>query len=318
MKRVLVAVVTKARPRELERVLGVLVEQANRSSLVDASLAVVDNDPAGTALPVVAGLREAGHPVRYVHQPVPGIAAARNAALDAAQDLDAIVFVDDDDLPQPRWFEELVGLWLRSGSDGVSGPLRSVTDSDDPWVRHGGVFDRRDLATGTVVPGAATNNLLLSVGALRSRGIRFDETLGLVGGEDSLLTRQLSAGGGRILWCDEAEVVSPVAPERQTRRWVTRRLLRSGGSWSQMELRMAHGAVGRGRVRGSLLLRGTTKGLLMAAASGALRLRGSRRRSTERAARAISYLGMTLGAVGWVYREYGRPADGQRPPAGRR
>lgn len=301
-RKVLVAVVTRRRPRQLARLLEVLTRQVAEQALVQAGIMVVDNDVAGSAHDVV---RDVGHSlVQYALQPVPGIAAARNAALDLAAQHDAVVFVDDDDLPSAGWFVELVGAWLRWNSDGVAGPLRSTLESDEPWVLHSGVFRRRTQASGTTVAGAATNNLLLSIKALRERGLRFDESLGATGGEDALLTHQLTSSGGSILWCNEAEVVSPVAEDRLTRRWVVRRLLRAGGSWSQMELRMASGSGARNLTRMSLLVRGAGQGLVSCLVAARWLVAGSRARSVAASARAVGYLGLTLGAMGWVHQEY--------------
>ena len=77
---VVVAVLTYRRPDDLAAALPALVEQA-RAYGDRASVLAVDNDPDGGAAEAVAAA-DAG--VRYVHEPTPGIAAARNAALDAA------------------------------------------------------------------------------------------------------------------------------------------------------------------------------------------------------------------------------------------
>ncbi len=70
-----------------------------------------------------------------------------------------------------------------------------------------GVFDRRVHATGDRVSGAATHNLLLDVGWLRRLDMRFDERLGLTGGEDTMFSHQLIDRGATIRWCDEALVL---------------------------------------------------------------------------------------------------------------
>ncbi|MDX6573696.1 MAG: succinoglycan biosynthesis protein ExoM, partial [Gaiellales bacterium] len=81
--RVVVAVLTYRRVDRLARLLPLLVEQADG---IGADVLVIDNDPEGTAGPLAAQ-----HPVHYVHERRPGIAAARNRALAEAGDALALV-----------------------------------------------------------------------------------------------------------------------------------------------------------------------------------------------------------------------------------
>ena len=80
-----IAVLTFRRPDDLVGVLHDLVEHTAASE-ADASILVVDNDEA----PSARDDRRPAHPgVRYVHEPRPGIAAARNRALDEAREFRA-------------------------------------------------------------------------------------------------------------------------------------------------------------------------------------------------------------------------------------
>src|SRR3954469_16278179 len=72
-KSVVVAVLTY---RRTDRLAGLLPQLVQQAAAVGAAVLVVDNDPEASARPVAAG-----SPVRYVHEPRPGIAAARNRAL---------------------------------------------------------------------------------------------------------------------------------------------------------------------------------------------------------------------------------------------
>ena len=71
-----------------------------RPTDIEIVVIVIDNDPGGSAREIVAGYMDAApFVVRYLHEPRRGIAFARNAALDAAQESGAkwIAFIDDDD-----------------------------------------------------------------------------------------------------------------------------------------------------------------------------------------------------------------------------
>ncbi|MFT4228695.1 MAG: glycosyltransferase family 2 protein [Microbacterium sp.] len=238
-KSVVVSLATFRRPAELRAILPALIAQVEDAGY-PARIVVVDNDPAGGAREVVDALASS-ELLTYLHEPRPGISAARNAALDNARGDDAIVFIDDDEMPEDGWLDALVSYWLAERPTAVAGPVRSIFSGDppDPWVASSGVFSRRRLATGTVIRGAATNNLLVDLGFLREHGLAFDDHLGLVGGSDTLLTYQITTAGGVIHWCDEAEVSEVVPASRLTRRWVVRRATRTGASWAHATLEVA-------------------------------------------------------------------------------
>jgi glycosyltransferase involved in cell wall biosynthesis len=289
---VVVAVLTYRRVERLGRLLPLLLEQA---AAVGADVLVIDNDPAGSA-----GVVAETHPVRYVHEPRPGIAAARNRALAEAGEAVALVFIDDDELPAPDWLARLVATWRKWPCAAVSGPVRAEFGAPPSrWVQASGGFDRRRRPTGTVVSGAPTNNLLLDLRRVRDLGLAFDERFGLTGGEDTMFSHDLVHRGGEIRWCDDAEVIEPVAAERATRRWVLRRGFRAGTTWAAMELDLTEH---RERTRLSLTVR----------AVGRIAIAMGRRLSPrfETRARAdveiVSCAGMLLGAYGRTFAEYRR------------
>jgi len=239
-KSIVVSLATFRRPAELRAILPALIAQVEDSG-PPARIVVVDNDPAGGARSVVEEAAGGSARVTYLHEPRPGISAARNAALDDARSDDAIVFIDDDEMPEDGWLDALVSYWLAERPTAVAGPVRSIFAGEppDPWVAASGVFSRRRLTTGAVIRGAATNNLLVDLAFLREHGLSFDDRLGLVGGSDTLLTYQITAAGGVIRWCDEAEVSEVVPASRLTRRWVVRRATRTGASWAHATLEVA-------------------------------------------------------------------------------
>lgn len=302
---VTVAVLTYKRPAQLERILPLLVEQAN-SLASPASVLVVDNDPDASAREAVAAWSSNG--VRYVHEPKPGIAAARNRAMDeAGADVDALVFIDDDETPVGAWLPSLVAQWQRDGSAAVAGPVRRTFDGEpDPWVIGSEVFARRTFKSGEDVPWAATSNLLLDMKAIRGYGLTFDERYGISGGSDSLFTKKLVQLGGVIRWCDEAEVLDPVPAARATRAWVAKRTLRLGNVWTRTRVDTAtsrfHRFVRRAdahKLAAYVFLRGlifTVRGVVS-------------RNPAQRGygiCRITSGIGVLSGAYGYVYHEYRR------------
>jgi glycosyltransferase involved in cell wall biosynthesis len=317
--RVVVGLPTFRRPDGLRRILPPLIEQVRALSVAQARVVVVDNDPAGSAEPVVAALVGPSDPVRYVHEPRPGIAAARNAALDAAGDADALVFVDDDELPDPGWLHALVSTWVTWGCAAVSGPMTFVFEGPvDDWVRATGVFEWAARTTGSVSPGGGgSGNLLLDLRFLRAAGIRFDEDFGLSGGSDTMLMHTLRSKGGEVRWCQEAGVVEFVPPARTDRGWLLRRTVRTSNTWSRVQVLLARAAGRRLRVRFEL----TARGCYRVVRGSLLRARGRLRRRTEDDARGAmdvaSGVGILLGAFGVVRYEYRRAAEPVTAPAPR-
>lgn len=306
-RSVMVAVLTYRRPDDLVAVLPLLVRQVAELGC-GGEVLVVDNDPDGGARAVVDP-RRAAPSVRYVHEPQPGIAAARNRALAEAESaqVDLLVFIDDDERPVEDWLRLLVETYERHRPAAVVGPVVSeFAVPPEAWIRAGRFFDRRRLPTGTEVMIAATNNLLLDVAQVRTLGLTFDERFGISGGSDMLLTRRLTAAGGRMVWCDEAIVIDVVPADRSSRTWVLRRAYRSGNTWARTSIVLADGAIARTLTRGRLCLQGGVR-----VVAGALRMavgtvvvsmvhRARGRRTLARGA------GMLSGAIGIVYVEYGR------------
>jgi glycosyltransferase involved in cell wall biosynthesis len=304
--RVVIAMLTYRRPDDLRAALPEVIAQSDGAPC-RASILVVDNDPDASAVAMAGEV--GGEQVRFVHEETPGIPAARNRALDEAGDADALVFIDDDERPEPGWLAALVTTWRATGAAAVVGPVESTFPEDpDPWIERGGFFKRPRRPTGTDLDYAATNNLLLDLAQLRRIGVRFDARFDMSGGSDTLFSWQLHRGGGRIVWCDEACVVDVVPLARLNRPWVLRRALRMGNSWSRAWLVLERGP-GQ-RLRRRLVLTG--QGVVRVVGGAArLALGGITRSVTHRArgARTLARgLGITSGAWGYTYAEYRRPA----------
>jgi succinoglycan biosynthesis protein ExoM len=306
---VLVVVLTFRRPQHITALVPLLLEQAaavtgRGSYRVD--VLVVDNDPAGTARSTLQGQLDR---IRYVCEPRPGIAAARNRALAEAASHDVLVFIDDDERPSAAWLQTLLQTFSTFGSAAVAGPVEShAGEAMHQWVVATGVFDRSHRAgldTGARVSMAASNNLLLDLGVVRRHGLRFAEWLGLSGGEDTLFTRTLTARGESIVWCAEAVVTEELTPERLTVQYVLRLCFSHGNTAARVEMALTSGWR-RWVTRLSFLGQG---GVRIAAGSGGWLVGLLTRSLTRRATAATTLcrgLGMLLASVGYRFQEYGR------------
>ena len=333
-----IAMLTYRRNEYLAQVIPQLLKQADDVSGPDATAGVliVDNDPQAGARAVVEAARAAlgSDPAEspeslgeddsavsaltsrlvYVHEPEPGIVAGRNRALSEARGSDALVFIDDDEIPSPGWLASLVSTWRSQECAAVTGPTPpTFEDTPSPWVTASGAFDSWEAADGAQVRSADTGNLLLDLGVVERLGLRFDPRYGLTGGEDSLFTRQLTRAGGVIRFAAGAVVTKRVPAARARRTWVLERSLRSGSSWARVRIDTAgptdgaSGALARLRLRLGYGVKGLAMAGVDGARAGVARIRGDVSAQARYEVSSRGGLGMVVGALGGHVREYGRP-----------
>nr|WP_315502295.1 glycosyltransferase [Actinomyces oris] len=345
-----IAMLTYRRNDYLAQVIPELLVQADDvcDAQTTASVLIVDNDPQAGARAVVEAARAAlggeqpevaessggsGQAVLsepsgsadsdaaarlrlvYVHEPEPGIVAGRNRALSQAHGSDALIFIDDDEIPSPGWLKALVSTWRAQGCAAVTGPTPPTFEvAPSAWVVASGAFDSWEAADGAQVRSADTGNLLLDLAVVEGLGLRFDPRYGLTGGEDSLFTRQLTRAGGVIRFAAGAVVTKRVPAARARRTWVLERSLRSGSSWARVRIDTvgpadggASGRLARLRLRLGYGAKGLAKAGVDGARAGLARIRGDVPAQARYEVSSRGGLGMVVGALGVHVREYGRP-----------
>ena len=343
-----IAMLTYRRNDYLAQVIPELLAQADDvcDAQTTVSVLIVDNDPQAGARAVVEAARAAlgGEQPKaaesagaadsdavamsrlvYVHEPEPGIVAGRNRALSQAHGSDALVFIDDDEIPSPGWLKALVSTWRAQGCAAVTGPTPPTFEGDpSAWVVASGAFDSWEAADGAQVRSADTGNLLLDLAVVEDLGLRFDPRYGLTGGEDSLFTRQLTRAGGVIRFAAGAVVTKRVPAARARRAWVLERSLRSGSSWARVRIDTAapdggaSGRLARLRLRLGYGAKGLAKAGIDGARAGVARIRGDVPAQARYEVSSRGGLGMVVGALGVHVREYGRPRRRRNTtPAGR-
>lgn len=278
---------------------------------VEIDVLVVDNDPAGSARSAAA---DADIPVRYVVEQTPGIVAARNRLLDECEDRDLIAFIDDDEVPRVNWLRALIEVQQTYRADAVMGRVISVFDDDvDPWLLASGTFRRPARPTGTLLPAAAAGNLLLDLRSIRRLGLRFDPSLGLGGGEDTLFSKQLVRRGGTIVWCNESETEDLVVTSRLSRGWAAQRAFSSANAGTRIRLQLTESAPRRAVMRVEAL----AGGVLRIAVGGGRLLFGKLTSNLTHDARGTRLLhrgrGTIAAAFGRRYDEYRRPTEETTP-----
>lgn len=229
-----VIVATRDRPHLLRRCLCSLL----RSKYPEFEIIVVDNAPSdGSTETLVRGAF--GGRVRYVHEPVPGLARAHNRGLARARGT-VVAFTDDDTLVDPGWLSALADVFARDPRIGcVTGlivPAELETPAQAALERQGGftkgygprTWSLSHAPADPLFPFAAGcfgsgANMAFRTGVLRSLG-GFDTATGAGtparGGDDLLAFYEVLTAGhtlayepGAIVWHHHRRTQDAVAAQ---------------------------------------------------------------------------------------------------------
>jgi succinoglycan biosynthesis protein ExoM len=222
--RISIVIPTQRRPVGLQRAVRSAFAQAG----VDFSaceLVVADNDVEPSAAPIVEALKaEAPLAVVYVHEPRPGVANVRNAAMGVAKG-ELIAFLDDDEEAPPGWLAALLAAQARYQADVVFGPVRGRAP---PQIhRHRDYLEHFFSRLGPDEAGVidfyyGCGDSLVRRAALPDPHRPFSEVRN-AGGEDDLLFAHMKAGGARFAWEPEAWVWEDPEPSRLSLNYALRR-----------------------------------------------------------------------------------------------
>jgi glycosyltransferase involved in cell wall biosynthesis/polysaccharide pyruvyl transferase WcaK-like protein/GT2 family glycosyltransferase len=142
-----------------------------------------------------------------------GSCAQRNSIIEAASDVDILVFFDDDFFPEPTYLAEIEQVMASDPSvamvtgrvlaDGIGGP--GISPAEARAILH----STTQVPDETLAPtyNGYGCNMAVRMDSVRSHGLRFDENLPLYGWlEDVDFSRRL-ARNGRIVRCSRARGV---------------------------------------------------------------------------------------------------------------
>jgi succinoglycan biosynthesis protein ExoM len=297
-----ICILTFRRPEGLGRLLDSLTGLTLEGEEAEVEILVVDNDPEQSALSVCQSRQQwLRWRLRYVVEPRRGIPQARNAAVRSVMGrADFLVFLDDDEVPDPIWMSELLRVQRTYGADVVTGPVfPHIQGPVSTYIVKGGFFEPPRHLTGARLDRAYTNNVLVRVTVFAQMPALFDERLSLAGGSDSHFFRRVARAGFKIIWAGDARVEEWVPRSRMTLRWILRRAYRTGNTAALCDRDLE---LSRYR-RGVLLLRAVasaTRALLMLPVS----LLTGWHVAIEKMREICRGLGYMAGAVGARYEEY--------------
>jgi glycosyltransferase involved in cell wall biosynthesis len=233
---VTIIIPTYNRPDYLARALAACTAQRGADATFE--ILIVDNNPDGSARSqVAAAAQDSNVLIRYVHEARAGISHARNTGVAAATGR-YLVFIDDDQEPDPGCLAALVGAIRRFTVDAVFGAIYPMfpVASVHPYARE--KFSR-DIGrpTGCPIPAGSPMrgmfgicNTILDKERCFTDGVTepFKPWLGFQGGEDTLFFRQLLQRGRKMVWCAEAIVRETIPAERLGPEYLLRRAFNNG------------------------------------------------------------------------------------------
>lgn len=224
-----VCVCTLQRPDLLRRLLEDLVRQQTADAFT-FSIAVADNDPEGSARPIVDSVAAASSvPMDYLVEPRRSISHARNRSLEPARG-EYVAFIDDDEFPPPDWLATMLRALRQQAVSGVFGPVRPAYDPAAPdWVKKAGFYERPEHPTGYRMPWqeCRTGNVLIERRILNGLDPVFRAEFG-GGASDMDLFRRLMEAGHVFSWCQEGALHEVVPLGRCRRGFLIRRALLRG------------------------------------------------------------------------------------------
>jgi len=291
-ERVIVAIPTIRRPKNLQRLLEAL---AKLETDAEISVLVADNDAQAHEGFDLCG-RVAGYrwPLKAVICADRGIAQVRNRLVAEAlkdEKTGFIAMIDDDEWPDVHWIDAFLKAQRRTGAEALQG---SILFGD----KSGGTPDiRRASGPTDMLQGAG--NLLLSRARLeRMTAPWFDPAFALTGGEDREFFLRLKREGARFAWSDEARAYGDVPETRANLGWALARAYSTGNSDMRVLLKHQPGAATKAAEIVKIL------GVLLLSLPLAVILSPSPNHRLWPLAKLCRAAGKLTAMLGWRYNEY--------------
>jgi succinoglycan biosynthesis protein ExoM len=250
MSRVAIGIPTFRRPDGLEALLYSL---AGLNTRHEVSIFVADND---------VNLQEGWHCAQYVlskgyRWPISafvveerGISQVRNSLIDACRsdpEFEFIGMLDDDEVADAGWLDEMLRIQAKTGADIVGGRLDRQLEREPPnWVKAVPYLSSKTHGcSGSVDLVDSSGNILFSSACIEAaQRPLFDVAFGMTGGEDKEALTRLHRAGARFAWADNAIVTETIPASRITEGWVMQRAFRIGNSDMRVLLRHGTSAFG--------------------------------------------------------------------------
>ena len=241
---------TFRRPQGLLRLLdSIALQQVD----FDVQVVVADNDSEQQqGVKAVQSYREKGFPfplhVNIVQER--GISQVRNSLIEIAfdkLDADLLAMLDDDEIAERNWLDELVSMQLATGAHVVGGHVTPEFEGEVPNWLQGLAIYYQDLPSlnGVVDLIEGTTNVLMHKAVVRDfPEQKFDLYYSLVGGGDKEFFQRLKLLGATFAFAEKARSHEYFSASRLTKAWAKERSFRIGAGDMRIILKYHRSATG--------------------------------------------------------------------------
>lgn len=232
--KISICIPTYNRPVGLSNLLTSLTEITfTRCERPELEVVVIDNYVIGNANDICKQFESIPFvPLIFRTENKRGISFARNKAIESVSvDTDFIAFLDDDEIPEPNWLDELLYTSAQCNADIVNGVIVPSFSTPLPdWIQKGGFFDRERFPTGQIIFEARTGNSLIKRNLFCKLG-GFDHRFALTGGEDTHFSMKAFRAGHKIVASDESIVYESIPASKMSPKWLLMRAYRIGNTF---------------------------------------------------------------------------------------
>lgn len=232
MHKVAIGIPTYQRPKSLLRLLD-SINQLKFSA--QFCVFVVDNDNhSQSAINLLAGRLADYRFTLHTRAVAPAnISVARNMLLQMVfeeHDFSVIAMVDDDEIVDCDWLNQLVNCQLQSEADIVQGnTLPNFLVKVEPWMSQVPFFYRHQLMSSHDSMALSSCNILITKAIYQKmHGQLFDLQFGISGGEDTDFFHRAKALGAKFAYEGKALAYEDYDQLRATKSWVRKRSFRVG------------------------------------------------------------------------------------------
>lgn len=230
--KIAICIPTYKREKELRRLLKSIISQKSLPTSCDFVILIIDNNTVSDLDRVISASKNDSFELHSIHVTRKGLSNVRNAAVSwvLSHDMDALIFVDDDEVVPPDWLQNMVGAWKKYNADIVTGPVAQILPgSASRFVRKFHLLEHNaGTPSGTQIQYANSNNTFVSGKVLRAMKHAFHPALNHSGGEDILFFHQCYLQGFTIYWDNAIMVSEPAPPQRATTTYALRRWFHYG------------------------------------------------------------------------------------------
>ncbi|MDP8935368.1 MAG: glycosyltransferase [Cyanobacteriota bacterium] len=235
-----ICIATYKRPEGLKRLILALNQLTfSTATPPDIEIVIVDNDAAGSARALCEEIRsQIRWQLKYDVEPEPGVTYARNRTIaNASENTNFIAIIDDDEVPDSQWLDQLLKVQREYNVDVVTGPIYPCfEDKNTPeWIKKGQFFEPNSYETGHLLNAAFTGNVLVRAECLKGINPVFDHRFAFKGSEDTHLFMRLVNSGYKIVWSKQAVVQEWIPASRTKLNWLIKRSFWGWSSYSLFE-----------------------------------------------------------------------------------